>query len=190
MSRKSRMDSPFARFVPGEEQQQAVCMINPETTRINRGVISNSVPGPARIDSPKDQQRPRVMVAGADPVVGGSLAAVLECEGYLVEQALNQVQLVRLVIKNTPDLVLLDIDGSQWDGWTGFSQPGRVTPLAPIIIITARPAQYEKAARLGVAGFMEKPLDIPLLVKAIKRLVIEDRGTRLGWITRKEFATS
>lgn len=139
---------------------------------------------PARIDSPKDQHRPRVMVADDDPVVGGSLAAVLECEGYLVEQALNDVQLVRLAIKNTPDLVLLDIDGSHWDGWTAFGQLERVTPLVPIIVITAQPAQYEKAARLGVAGFMEKPLDIPLLVNAIKRLVIQGRGTRLGWITR------
>jgi len=161
-------------------------MINPETTRINKGVINNSVPGPAR----SDQHRPRVMVADGDPVVGGSLAAVLEFEGYLVEQALNDVQLVRLAIKNTPDLVLLDIDGSHWDGWTACSQLERVTPLVPIVVITARPAQYEKAARLGVAGFMEKPLDIPLLVSAIKRLVIEDRGTRLGWITSKECATS
>jgi DNA-binding response OmpR family regulator len=129
------------------------------------------------------------MIADDDPVVGGSLAAVVESEGYLVEQALNDVQLVQLAIKNTPDLVLLDIDVSHWDGWAAFSQLERVTPLVPIIIITARPAQYEKAARLGVDGFMEKPLDIPLLVGAIKRLVIEDRGRRVERITSKEFVT-
>jgi two-component system response regulator GlrR len=129
------------------------------------------------------------MIADDDPVVGGSLAAVLECEGYIVEQALNDGQLVRLAIKNTPDLVLLDIDVSHWDGWAAFSQLERATPLVPIIIITARPAQYEKAARLGVDGFMEKPLDIPLLVDAIKRLVVEDSHTRVERITRKEFVT-
>ena len=91
----------------------------------------------------------------------GSLAAVLESEGYVVDEARNGIEAVTRAIEHLPDLVLLDLNMPHWDGWTAFSQLDRVTPLLPVIVITARPNQYEKAVRLGVDAFMEKPLNIP-----------------------------
>ena len=76
-----------------------------------------------------------------------------------------------------------------WDGWTAFSQLDRVTPLLPVIVITARPNQYERAVRLGVDAFMEKPLNIPVLVRAIKRLASEDTNRHTRRITNPAFVT-
>ncbi len=76
-----------------------------------------------------------------------------------------------------------------WDGWTAFSQLDRVTPLLPVIVITARPNQYEKAVQLGVDAFMEKPLNIPILVHAIKRLTSEDEKRHVRRITNPAFVT-
>jgi CheY-like chemotaxis protein len=109
-----------------------------------------------------------------DSLVRGSLAAVLVSEGYLVDEARNGIEAVSRAIEHSPDLVLLDLNMPHWDGWTAFSQLDRVTPLLPVVVITARPNQYEKAVRLGVDAFMEKPLNIPVLVRAIKRLTSED----------------
>jgi len=100
--------------------------------------------------------------------VRDSLAAVLESEGYLVDEARNGIEAVTRAIEHLPDLVLLDLNMPHWDGWTAFSQLDRVTPLLPVIVITARPNQYDKAVRLGVDAFMEKPLNIPVLVHAIQ----------------------
>ncbi len=111
-----------------------------------------------------------VLIADDDPMVRGSLAAVLESEGYLVEEAGDGKQAVTRAIEHLPDLVLLDLSMPQGDGWTALSQLERVTPWIPIIVITACPSQYDKAARSGVDAFMEKPLSIPVLVRAIKRL--------------------
>src|SRR5206468_1299266 len=125
----------------------------------------------------------RVLIADDDSGVRGSLGAVLQSEGFLVDEAENGIKAVTRAIEHSPDLVLLDLNMPHWDGWTAFSQLDRVTPLTPVIVITARPNQYEKAARLGVDAFMEKPLNIPILVRAIKRFTSEDEDRHVRRIT-------
>ncbi len=131
----------------------------------------------------------RVLIVDDDAVVRGSLAAVLASEGYVVEEARNGIEAVTRSIEHLPHLVLLDLNMPHWDGWTAFSQLDRVTPLLPVIVITARPNQYEKAVRLGVDAFMEKPLNIPILLRAIKRLTSEDEKRHDRRITNRAFVT-
>jgi CheY-like chemotaxis protein len=131
----------------------------------------------------------RILVADDDAIVRGSLATVLESEGYVVDEAGNGREAVSRAIAHMPDLVLLDLNMPHWDGWTAFSQLDRVTPLVPVIVITARPNQYEKAVRLGVDAFMEKPLNIPILVRAIKRLTSEDENCHVRRVTNPAFVT-
>ena len=131
----------------------------------------------------------RVLIADDDSLVRGSLAAVLESEGFVVDEAQNGIKTVTRAIEHSPDLVLLDLNMPHWDGWTAFSQLDRVTPLLPVVVITARPNQYEKAVRLGVDAFMEKPLNMPILVRAIKRLTSEEENHHVRRITSRTFVT-
>lgn len=130
-----------------------------------------------------------VLIVDDDSLVRGSLAAVLESEGYVVDEASDGREAVARAVARAPDLVLLDLNMPRWDGWTAFSQLDRVTPLLPVIVITARPNQYDKAVRLGVDAFMEKPLNIPILVRAIKRLTSEDENRHVRRITNRAFVT-
>ena len=143
-----------------------------------------------RAEAPQHPPGPRrILIADDDPVVRGSLAAVLESEGYLVDEARNGIETVTRSIEHAPALILLDLSMPHWDGWTTFSQLDRATPLLPVIVITARPNQYQKAVDLGVDAFMEKPLDIPVLLRAINRITSEDNTHHLRRITRKDFVT-
>ena len=150
-----------------------------------------STKSPLAAEQPKTSKpvHSRILIVDDDSVVRGSLAAVLEFEGYLVDEACNGMEAVTRAIENRPDLALLDLNMPNWDGWTTFSQLDRVTPLLPVIVITARPNQYEKAVRLGVDAFMEKPLNIPVLVRAIKRLSSEDEKRHMRRITNPAFVT-
>ncbi len=139
-------------------------------------------------DAPSVAPR-RILIADDDPIVRGSLAAVLRSEGYLVDEARNGIEAVTRSIELAPDLILLDLNMPHWDGWTAFSQLERVTPLLPVIVITARPNQYQKAVGLGVDAFMEKPLDIRVLVSAIKRLTCEDHNRHVRRVTDRTFVT-
>jgi DNA-binding response OmpR family regulator len=121
--------------------------------------------------------------------VRGSLASVLESEGFVVDEAHNGIEAVTCAIECSPDLVLLDLNMPHWDGWTAFAKLDRVRPLVPVIIITARPNQYEEAVRLGVDAFLEKPLNFRVLVGAIKRLTGESKNRHLRRITDPRFVT-
>ena len=131
----------------------------------------------------------RILIADDDALVRGSLAAVLESEGFVVDEAQNGIEAVTRAIEHKPDLVLLDLNMPHCDGWTAFNQLDRVTPLLPVIVITARPNQYQKAVQLGVDAFMEKPLNIAVLLRAIKRLSSEDESRHVRRITNRAFVT-
>ncbi len=133
--------------------------------------------------------RKRILVADDDAVVRGSLAAVLESEGYIVDEARNGIETVTRAIERQPDLVLLDLNMPHWDGWTAFNRLDRLSSFLPVIVITARPNQYKKAVGLGVDAFMEKPLNFPVLVRAIRRFVTEDQNQHLARITNAGFIT-
>jgi CheY-like chemotaxis protein len=151
----------------------------------------SSTPLPLTTPQPKTTNavHNRILIADDDALVRGSLAAVLESEGFVVDEARNGIEAVTHAIEHKPDLILLDLNMPHWDGWTAFSQLDRVTPLLPVIVITARPNQYQKAVQLGVDAFMEKPLNIPILVRAIKSLTGEDENRRMRRITNRAFVT-
>ena len=130
-----------------------------------------------------------VLIADDDPTVRGSLAAVLASEGYVVDEASNGIEAVSHAIRRKPDLVLLDLNMPHADGWTAFNQLDRATPLLPVIVITARPNQYQEAVRVGVDAFMEKPLNIPILVSAVKRMTKEYVQRQVSRTTNRAFVT-
>ncbi len=87
------------------------------------------------------------------------------------------------------DLVLLDLNMPAKDGWAAFEGISRLRPLVPVIVITARPHQYERAIGVGVDALMEKPLDLPLLLQCVRELLAESEAARLARLTAPNFAT-
>ena len=130
-----------------------------------------------------------VLIADDDALVRGSLAAVLEFEGFEVDEAENGIETVSHTVQNFPDLILLDLNMPKMDGWSAFAKLDRVKPLVPVIVITARANQYKEAVRLGVDAFMEKPLNIPILLRAIKHLISEEENRHVRRITDPAFVT-
>lgn len=147
------------------------------------------VPLPAPIEPHSKTVHNHILIADDDALVLGSLAAVLEFEGFVVDEAENGLEAITCAIEHAPDLVLLDLNMPKMDGWTAFTKLDRYRPLVPVIVITARPNQYEMAVQLGVDAFMEKPLNISALVQAIKRLTSEDENRRVRRITNRAFVT-
>jgi len=164
--------------------------VSGEDAATDRGTYAN-LPVPRSTAQARAAQpaHNHVLIADDDAVVRGSLAAVLESEGYVVDEARNGIEAVTRAMEHTPDLVLLDLNMPHWDGWTAFAKLDRVRPLVPVIVITARPQQYQEAVRLGVDAFMEKPLNIPILVRAVKRFTSGDESRHARRITDPAFVT-
>ena len=131
----------------------------------------------------------KILVADDDAAVRKALANVLESEGFDVLVAENAREAVREFIAEPPSLVLLDINMPDKSGWEVFKMMEALHPFVPVIVITARPNQYERALLDGVDALMEKPLDFVLLLKTIERLVREGEKDRIDRLCRKEFST-
>ena len=121
----------------------------------------------------------RVLLIDDDPAVRESLGLALESEGYQVLLAANGEEGLHRFYDGYVDIVLLDLSTPVLNGWDTFERITAVNPFIPIIIITARTDQYEKAATAGVTALMEKPLYIPALVRTIDRICSESVGKRM-----------
>jgi CheY-like chemotaxis protein len=91
-----------------------------------------------------------------------------------------------LARKSSVDLVLLDLNMPVKNGWDTFEQLTRDYPLIPIIIATARPNQLFMAISAGVGALMEKPMDIPMLLRTIEKLLAESTEQRLARLAGKQ----
>ncbi|MCL4788291.1 MAG: response regulator [Verrucomicrobia bacterium] len=126
--------------------------------------------------------RERILVVDDDPGVRESLLAVLRGEGFRVLAAGGGLQGLSLAARTAPDLVLLDLNMPDQSGWDTFERITSQNPLLPVVVITARPNQLFTACNAGVAALLEKPLDIPILLKTIKTLLEEPAEVRLARI--------
>ena len=126
-----------------------------------------------------DRPGKRILLVDDDLTVRDSLNDVLLSEGYLVIPAENGQQALDLASKSPVDLVLLDLNMPVKNGWDTFEQLTREHPLLPIIIVTARPNQLFTAAGAGAGALLEKPLDIPAMLRAIAKLLAEPADARL-----------
>lgn len=113
----------------------------------------------------------QVLLADDDESVRKMVGRVLESEGYDVITAGSGREAIGRFLGAAPDLVLLDLNMPDHDGWEAFDVIGQFAPGVPVIVITARPNQQDRAIRAGVDGLMEKPLDLPVLLSTMSELM-------------------
>ena len=131
----------------------------------------------------------RILVVDDDEAVLLSLLNVLEDAGYETVAAREGAEAVTQFATYRADLVLLDLNMPGRNGWQALDGISQINPLVPIIVITARPNQQGVASGRGVDALMEKPLDVELLLKAIKRLVEQPSRDRCRRLTDPSFRT-
>jgi DNA-binding response OmpR family regulator len=138
---------------------------------------------------PTNRPGNRILLVDDDSTVRDSLNDVLVAEGYKVIPAEHGQQAIDLASKTPVDLVLLDLNMPVKNGWDTFEQLTREHPLLPVIIVTARPNQLFTAINAGVGALLEKPMDIPMLLRTMERLLSETAEQRLARLagTESEF---
>src|SRR5437879_2911079 len=114
-----------------------------------------------------------ILLADDDDAIRTMLGRALESENYNVIYARTGCEAASQFIVTLPDLVLLDLNMPEKDGWEAWCLMTAINPLVPVIIITARSHQHEKAVSMKIDALMEKPLDLPLLLGTMEALLGE-----------------
>lgn len=111
-----------------------------------------------------------VLVVDDDRGARTALRDVLHEEGYEVMAAKDGQEALDHIDGRTPALLLTDLEMPQLNGERLIGRVRERFPDMPILVITSRlvvDAERE-AERLGVAGFLNKPIELDVLLDRVK----------------------
>jgi signal transduction histidine kinase len=115
---------------------------------------------------------------------------ILESEGYQVIDAVTALEGVEKAVDLQPDLILMDINLPDLDGFTAVTRIRSFSHLktVPIIALTARNVSddRDRAKAIGCDSYLNKPIDFDELVSEVARhiaAVHKEEGT----VTKREY---
>jgi DNA-binding response OmpR family regulator len=99
-----------------------------------------------------------VLVVDDDGDVRALVVELLTRSGYVVSEAPNGREALKLLYEQRPDLVLLDISMPELDGWATLERIRELSDV-PVLMLSALGAELEKvrALRAGADDYVTKP---------------------------------
>jgi CheY-like chemotaxis protein len=100
---------------------------------------------------------------------------LLEKAGFTIVHAHNGAEALRLAMSERPDLILMDLQMPEMDGYESASRIHAEAGLTevPIVAVTsyAMTRDREKALQMGFAGYIEKPIQPMTFVQEVSRIL-------------------
>lgn len=100
---------------------------------------------------------------------------IVVSQNYSLLEAVNAAQALDILKNTRPDLILMDINLPEMDGYTLTakikSMPG--FERVPILALTANVMRgdKEKTLEAGCDGYIQKPLDVDQLIREVERFL-------------------
>lgn len=120
-------------------------------------------------------KRPKVLIAEDEETIVESLSFLMEKEGYDVSVATDGQTAIKMIARDIPNMVLLDV---MMPGCDGFEVVRAVradpkTKPIPIMMLTAKTREVDrrKGLELGVDDFVTKPFSTRDVVSRVKALL-------------------
>jgi CheY-like chemotaxis protein len=108
-------------------------------------------------------------------------STVLRHLGYQVIEAQDGVRAIELARSEHPELILMDISIPALDGWeaTRILREDPATRDIPIVALTAHALSddRERAAEIGFASYLAKPIEPRAVVDEVRRLIGDAANT-------------
>ena len=116
---------------------------------------------------------PKILLVDDDAAIRESFADVLNEDGYAVTTAANGLEALEYLhsAQTLPSLILLDIMMPKMNGWQFRAAQQVQQRLAdiPVVVLSASGNLDQVAAKMGVAGFLRKPIDLIDLLAVLQR---------------------
>ncbi len=119
----------------------------------------------------------RILIVEDSDSTSRALEVMLELHDYeVVGKAKDGVEAFTMFQKVKPDLVLMDLAMPKRHGIDAIKDIRKYDPKANIIAVTAlySPEKRKKALTAGAKMVIEKPIDVPDLMKAINSVISGD----------------
>jgi DNA-binding response OmpR family regulator len=115
----------------------------------------------------------KILIIEDEPSMVAGLRDNFEFEGYEVMAAYDGVEGLERALKDSPDLVLLDVMMPKMSGLDVCKQLKTKRPSVPIIMLTARGQEVDKVVglELGADDYVTKPFSIRELIARTKAVL-------------------
>jgi type IV pilus assembly protein PilB len=115
--------------------------------------------------------RPRVLVTDDEPITRMLVKLLLERQNYDVLEAANGRDAVEIAIRERPDLLMIDLNMPEMDGYEAIGRIRREMALAlmPILVLTSAegPAVEQRVLELGADDYIIKPFNPDVLLSRV-----------------------
>jgi DNA-binding response OmpR family regulator len=115
----------------------------------------------------------KILIVEDDADTAKGLRVRLEASGYATVTAADANSGINLALKETPDLILLDIGLLDDNGFMMMKKMAEIKSLSsiPVIVVTGRSPQVykEPAMMAGAKGYLQKPIDNEELFAVIQK---------------------
>jgi CheY-like chemotaxis protein len=110
----------------------------------------------------------RVLIVDDEPDIRATVSAMLEIEGYDVDEAANGADALHAIERQPPDVILLDMRMPVLDGWGFARELRRRGHEMPIVVMTAARDAARWAGEIAASAFVAKPFGFDDLITAVE----------------------
>jgi type IV pilus assembly protein PilB len=118
------------------------------------------------------RNKPRILITDDEPITRMLVKLLLEREQFEVLEAANGRQAIEIAVRERPDLLLIDLNMPEMDGYEAIGRLRRDFTLStlPILVLTSEEgAGVEKRVLdLGADDYIIKPFDPDVLLKRVQ----------------------
>ena len=120
---------------------------------------------------------PKILIVDDNEDNRDVLARRLQRRGFDITQASGGKSAVKQATSDAPDLILMDMNMPELDGWEATRLIRSQSLLMPIIALTAHamPGDRERPIEAGCTDYHTKPVDLDRLLAIIESLLLETR---------------
>jgi two-component system, OmpR family, response regulator len=121
----------------------------------------------------------RILVAEDETSLNDLLQDALRMNGYETISAKHGLEALRLIREQKPDLVILDINMPQLDGFGVIEKLRNENNNVPVIVLTARDQKDDKSIgfSLGADDFVTKPFGLEELLMRVSAVLRRSKNT-------------
>jgi len=112
-----------------------------------------------------------ILVVEDEPALRATTAAALKLIGHTVDGAETGLEALARIDERRPDLVLLDLQMPDMNGWEFLKRLRAEPALADIPVVVMSAAHHIEAEALDVQAIFAKPFDLDELLDAVDELL-------------------
>lgn len=111
-----------------------------------------------------------VLIIEDDEILNRGIQHCLNAEGIETKGGFSMVQALELINANNYELIILDVNLPDGNGFTLIESISKILPDIPVIFLTARDMEKDalRGFDLGADDYITKPFNINILKKKIK----------------------